>query len=180
MAGEHPTVPILRPISNGLATFASIAVRQPPSDPFQSATARHDMSAALLTQWAVVRATAFASPFDFQAWTSMGLQQVVDSFRVPVQGATPGLQTVPQAELHAAGWVAMWLRQHPAHSADLYTGCACAQHVWQTMQSACSVRALRFDTALTGHFVGHQPLRLHKVKAYNRQGRCSPYGPCLP
>ena len=74
-----------------------------------SRMAVHAIAPARLTYWAVVSCAA-----DIRLWRSKPIPAQASTFRVLVQGSTPGPQTVPRADLAAVVWTTRWLASQPS------------------------------------------------------------------
>ena len=128
---------------------------------------------ARLTYWSVVMAPCFASSADMDAWCALSPALRAASFRVLVQGSTPGCQTIPRAELAAVSWVASWLSAHPHLGAEVFTDSAYVVHIWQTLQATRSLASLGGDVDLAASLLHCPNMSVTKVKAHNPLGHLS-------
>ena len=121
---------------------------------------------ARLTYWAVVMSSLQGSPAECEAWRQRPCAERAATFRVLVQGCTPGSQTVPRAELSALAWVARWLRQSPSLEADVFTDSSYVVSIWNKVRQHQSVSAIRSDTDLAMELLHCPGLHVWKVKAH--------------
>ena len=165
-ATEHASEPLLRLITSTRMLPANIPDRQR-LVLFTDGSGYHSSCPpARLTYWSLVRAIDFDA-LDFSAWLHMPLQRKVAGFRVIVQGGTPGVQSIPRAELAAVAWTARWLKQDLRYEADVFTDSSYVLHVWHQIRAAHGSLDLGCNADLAQHLLHCPNLRLHKVKAHN-------------
>ena len=97
---------------------------------FTDASALHTQNTlARLTAWAVVSACRPGEAPELSPWR-LESAHLLSTFTVLAQGTTPGLQTVPRAELAAIVWACDWAAQMPLAAVELYSDCQSAVDLW--------------------------------------------------
>ena len=138
----------------------------PPVFPLPGAARHSSCAVARLTYWSVVLSSCDGSPAGCEAWHGQALQQRPLAFQVLVQGCTPGLQTVPCAELSALVWAAEWLQQSPGQEADLFTDSSYVVAVWKQVMDMGSGKLLRSNADLISALQPNPRLHVWKVQAH--------------
>ena len=134
---------------------------------FSDGSAVHSsIPVARLTYWAVVASRVDGTHDQCVAWRAQSPAQQAANFHVLVQGCTPGVQTVPRAELSALAWTAKWLQAHPQLQVDLFTDSAFALSVWEHVSATGSVHGLKVDCDLAACLFPSSRMRVFKVKSH--------------
>ena len=183
-ATEHDLQGLLRLIT---CTRALPPLLPAPADSsitlFTDGSAMHpDCPPARMTYWSVVVSSIDSSLPSLAHWASLSVSARAASFRVLVQGSTPGCQTIPRAELAAVSWAASWLLAHVGIRAVLYTDSAYVVHVWTTLAASVPPLHLRGDADLIAPLSAlarSGRLEVRKVKAHNPEGTSEQASPQL-
>ena len=99
--------------------------------------------------WAVVRADRPEEAPDLPP-ARLESQRLLSDFTIVAMGSTPGVQTVPRAELAALVWASAWVAQSADLVAEAYSDCQAAidlwadweRHGWDHVASRCNADLL--------------------------------------